>query len=308
MQEVNGTGKTPSPVKEHQRALQLQDQQRRRQQQMLLQQQQQQLQQQAHVQQQPPAHMGRGGGPARPPADLRMDPRNGLPPLMVEGGRYAAVSDPRDPRSGGMPDYHRHILHDPRSSLLIDPRALGPSDLRDPRANGPLEHHHARMAARGGPAAAGGGGHHGIPADPRHHHAAPPPQSDPRLHHDGGRYGPPQEAALRLDVGGRHYAAGAVAENAARTGADPRLVSPQQQLAEGAGRRADSRGSNPPGEGGGGRRDPPPRLLMDQFGQELERTLGGGSGYPPDSSSRHSQPDSSGRPAYYAQPQADSSK
>jgi hypothetical protein len=109
-------------------------------------------------------------------------------------------------------------------------------------------------------------------------------------------------------VGGRHYAAGAVAENAARTGADPRLVSPQQQLAEGAGRRADSRGSNPPGEGGGGRRDPPPRLLMDQFGQELERTLGGGSGYPPDSSSRHSQPDSSGRPAYYAQPQADSSK
>jgi hypothetical protein len=263
-------------------------------------------QQQQLQQQQPPAHMGRGGGPARPPADLRMDPRNGLPPPMVEGGRhggYAAVSDPRS--GGSLPDYHRHILHDPRSSLLIDPRALGPSDLRDPRANGPMEHHHARLVARGGPAAAGGG-HHGIPADPRHHHAAPPPQSDPRLHHDGARYGPPQEAALRLDVGGRHYAAGAAAENAARSGADPRLVSPQK-LAEG--RRADSRGSNPPGEGGG-RRDPPPRLLMDQFGQELERTLGGGggSGYPPDSSSRHSQPDSSGRPAYYAQPQADSSK
>jgi hypothetical protein len=224
--------------------------------------------------------------------DPRMDLRNGLPPVDSRHGYSAA--DLRDPRNGGgnIQEHHRHgghIMHDPRNGLLIDPRVLGPSsDMRDPR-NGQLDH--ARLTGRGS-------GHAG------HHHGPP----DPRVVLHDGRFGPPQEAALRLDIG-RHYAAPGAENAGSRSLPDPRLVSPQQKqqlsqqqqhLAE-AGRRADSRGSNPPE---GGRMDPP-RSRVEHMNQEIERTLLGGY---PDSSSRHSQPDSSGRPPYFSQSQADSSR
>jgi hypothetical protein len=214
VKEMNGTGKTPSPVKEHQRAAQLQEQQRRRQQQQ--QQQLQQMQQQQHHPPPPPPHVQRGAP--------RMDLRNGLPPAESRHGY-----PPLDPRSNGPPDHH--YRGDPRNGLLIDPRALGPPpphELRDPRSsNGPVEQQQHRMAAASG-------------------HPGP----DPRLMHDTGRYGPPQEAALRLDSG-RHYAEAAGGRSQQQPpppAGDQRLVSPQQQqllaAAEAAGRRADSRGSD----------------------------------------------------------------